>query len=157
MNENSDTTAEEEAGEEREEGRRLLDDGRGNSVGFNHDGWVLPIPNACLGQRRLVLRQPRLCMHKTALVFLASYALVPLLMSKSRLPSWAYALLLIGIHIGVLLVYLFRVRFMQLDADRRALAARVLGLGVSVWLLTVVRALNHARPASHLRVLRMAS
>jgi hypothetical protein len=145
----NDETAEEE--EQEEEGRRLL--GGGSSSGLDHDTggdgsssqWVLPIPAAYLGKRRLVLRQPRLCMQKTGLVVVASYSLVPLLMSKSSLPAWVYGLLLIVIHVLVLLVYLFRVRFMQLDADRRALAARVLGLGFSVWLLTVVHARTHAR------------
>jgi len=90
------------------------------------------------GNRRLVLLQPSLFLRKTALVVVASYALLPLLVYKSSLPGALYAALLVLIHVGVLFVYLYRVQFGALDVDRISLGGRVLGLVVTVWLLTVV-------------------
>jgi hypothetical protein len=71
-------------------------------------------------------------------VFGGSYALVPLMMSKSAMPAWMYVGLLLVIHIGVLIVYCWRVKFRSLDVDRVSLGARVLGLAVVTWLLSAV-------------------
>lgn len=88
--------------------------------------------------RRLVLLNPRLFVKKTGLVFGGSYALVPLMMSKSVMPAGVYVALLLVIHIGVLIVYCWRVQFRSLDVDRVSLGARVLGLAVVTWLLSAV-------------------
>jgi len=88
--------------------------------------------------RQIVLLNPPLFFRKTILVILASYSLLPLLLYKSSLPGALYASLLIIIHVGVLVVYCYRVRFMDLDVDRLSLGGRILGLGTVIWLLTVV-------------------
>ena len=46
--------------------------------------------------------------------------------------------LLLVIHVGVLVVYLWRVAFCQLDPNWRILGLRIPGLVVSIWLLSVV-------------------
>ena len=46
--------------------------------------------------------------------------------------------LLVLIHVGVLIIYLYRVRLRSLDMDRISLGARVLGLGFTTWLLFAV-------------------
>ena len=88
--------------------------------------------------RRLVLLKPELFLRKVVLVFLASYALLPLLAYKNSIPGALYVSLLILIHIGVLFLYLYRVTFRDLDIDRLSLGGRILGLAVVTWLLTVV-------------------
>jgi len=88
--------------------------------------------------RKLVLLNPALFLRKTALIILASYSLLPLLLYKSSLPGALYASLLIVIHVGVLIVYVYKVRFRDLDVDRLSLGGRVLGLVTVIWLLTVV-------------------
>ena len=88
--------------------------------------------------RRLVLLKPELFLRKVMLVFVASYALLPLLAYKNSLPGALYVSLLILIHVGVLFLYLYRVTFQDLDVDRLSLGGRILGLVVVTWLLTVV-------------------
>ena len=89
-------------------------------------------------RRRLVLLDPMLFAKKTALVFVASYLLIPLLAEKGAMPAWVYASLLVVIHVGVLGVYLYRVRFRSLDFDRYSLGARILGLALTTLLLFAV-------------------
>jgi len=93
---------------------------------------------ASCGGRRWILLDPWLFARKTILVVLGSYALIPLIAAKSTLPRYLYVSSLIAIHVAVLGVYLYRVRFRSLDPDRRSLGARVLGLVVMIWLLSVV-------------------
>lgn len=88
--------------------------------------------------RRLVLLKPALFVRKILLVVLASYALLPLIAYKSNIPGALYVSLLIIIHVGVLVLYLYRVTFRDLDVDRLSLGGRILGLAVVTWLLTVV-------------------
>lgn len=88
--------------------------------------------------RRLVLLKPALFLRKVVLVVLASYALLPLLAYKSRIPGALYVSLLILIHVGVLFLYLYKVAFRKLDVDRLSLGGRILGLCVMTWLLMVV-------------------
>ena len=88
--------------------------------------------------RRLVLLDPILFAKKTALVFAASYLLIPLIAEKAAMPAWIYASLLVLIHVGVLIIYLYRVKLRSLDMDRISLGARVLGLGFTTWLLFAV-------------------
>lgn len=91
-----------------------------------------------LGCYSLVLLKPSLFLRKTVLIVLASYALLPLLLYKSSLPGALYVSLLVLIHVLVLVVYLYGIRFGELDVDRLSLGGRILGLGVTIWLLTVV-------------------
>lgn len=88
--------------------------------------------------RRLVLLDPKMFARKAALVILGSYALIPLLASKSMMPAGLYLTLLAVIHVAVLIVYCYRVKLRSLDFDRMSLGARVLGLLVVTWLLSVV-------------------
>jgi len=96
------------------------------------------LPLCHIRNRSLVLLKPYLFLRKTVLVIVASYALLPLLLYKSHFPGALYASLLVLIHVGVLVVYCYGVRFGDLDVDRVSLGGRILGLGVVVWLLTVV-------------------
>lgn len=85
---------------------------------------------------RFVLSNPRLFLVKTSSVFALSFALVPLLQWKDDLPALVYTGSLVALHVFILGIYLYRVRFRDLDPDRRSLVARVLGLAITVYLLT---------------------
>jgi hypothetical protein len=100
---------------------------------------ILSLPLCKLSpNRRLVLLKPALFLRKVVLVVVASYALLPLLAYKSSIPGALYVTLLILIHVGVLVLYLYRITFRDLDVDRLSLGGRILGLAVVTWLLTVV-------------------
>lgn len=70
------------------------------------------------------------------MVFVLSFALIPLLQWKSDLPAMAYAGSIVVLHIFILGIYLFRVKFRDLDPDRRSLIARILGLVITSYLLS---------------------
>jgi len=88
--------------------------------------------------RQLVLHKPILFMKKVVLVVAGSFFLLPLIMYKSKLSGIVFAICLILIHVVVLVVYLYKVKFRELDVDRSSLGGRLLGLIVTIWLLTVV-------------------
>jgi RsiW-degrading membrane proteinase PrsW (M82 family) len=79
--------------------------------------------------------QPRLFLRKTAVTLMATFALLPLISLKSDLPALAYLIGLVVLHIAVLVVYVYRVRFRDLDGDLRSLGARVFALAVVTYLL----------------------
>ncbi|MSQ29943.1 MAG: hypothetical protein EXR68_05600 [Dehalococcoidia bacterium] len=85
---------------------------------------------------QFVLTHPRLFLVKTTAVFLLSFALIPLLQWKGDIPALVYTGSMVGLHVIILGVYLYRVRFRDLDPDRRSLIARVLGLAITVYLLS---------------------
>ncbi len=85
---------------------------------------------------RFALSNPRLFLTKTLMVFALSFALIPLLQWKSDLPAMAYAGSMVVLHVFILGVYLFRVKFRDLDPDRRSLIARILGLAITSYLLS---------------------
>lgn len=49
----------------------------------------------------------------------ASYALIPLIAAKQRLGGLVYGVALVVIHVGVVVVYCYRVQFKQLDPSKR--------------------------------------
>ncbi len=69
-----------------------------------------------------------LFLQKTVLVFALSFALIPLIGLKHDLPGLTYAALLVVLHIFVLVAYLYRVRFRDLDPNTRSLVARIVAL-----------------------------
>lgn len=71
-------------------------------------------------------------------MFALTYLLLPLIWYKSKLPAAAYAAGLIVLHVVVLVVYCYKVRFRQLDPNWRSAAARILGLCFSIYLLLMV-------------------
>ena len=85
---------------------------------------------------RFVLSNPRLFLSKTVMVFALSFALIPLLQWKSDLPALAYSGSMVALHVFILGIYLYRVRFRDLDPDRRSLVARILGLAITTYLLS---------------------
>lgn len=91
---------------------------------------------------RFVLSNPRLFLLKTASVFVLSFALVPLLQWKDELPALLYTGSLVALHVFILGIYLYRVRFRDLDPDRRSLVARILGLAITVYLLSATSAFD---------------
>lgn len=91
-----------------------------------------------VGSVVLHLEQPRLFLLKALSVLILSYALLPILAIKGSIPAYLYVGLMIGIHIFVLAIYVYRVRFRELDASYRSLIARLIALGVVTYLLVVV-------------------
>lgn len=84
------------------------------------------------------LEELRLFIIKALSVLVLSYALLPILAIKSSVPAYFYVSLMIVIHILVLGIYLYRVRFRELDASYRSLIARLIALGVVTYLLVIV-------------------
>ena len=99
---------------------------------------------------RLRLSEPRLFVIKTVSVFALAFALVPLLAMKQELSAQLYAGSLVVLHVFVLGVYFYRVRFRELDPDARSLIARVLALVVVVYLLSAVSAFDQEAPLTTL-------
>jgi hypothetical protein len=91
-----------------------------------------------LGGRAFRLLEPRLFLWKAASVLLLSAALFPILSVKDGIPATIYTAALVVLHVAILGIYLYRVRFRDLDPDARALALRVLALIVVGYLLVVV-------------------
>ncbi len=91
-----------------------------------------------VGRRRLSIEDPRLFAVKTVSVFALAFALLPLVSVKDGLPATLYAGGLVLLHVVILGVYLYRVRFQDLDSDRRSLIARLVALAVMTYLLMVV-------------------
>ena len=106
--------------------------------------------------RRFLLLEPRLFLWKAAGVLVLSAALFPVLSVRDGLPATAYAGSLVVLHIAILGIYLYRVRFRDLDPDARALALRVLALVVVSYLLVVVSRFDPAGPKSTLAMQLLA-
>ncbi len=85
---------------------------------------------------RLVLANPRLFWLKSLMVFVLAFALVPLVALKSDVPKMAYAGSLVVLHIAIIAVYFYRVKFRELDPDRRSLVARLIGLALTTYILS---------------------
>lgn len=81
-----------------------------------------------------------LFVKKTVAVFVLAFALVPLLEVKGQLPAGIYVGGLVALHLFVLGIYVYRVRFRDLDGDARSLIARVVALLVVTYLLGMVSA-----------------
>ena len=90
------------------------------------------------GPYRCMLPQPRLFQYKLAFTVVLSYALLPLTLFKSRLPSITYISFIIGIHVIVLFVYFWRVYVCGLDPDWRSLLARLAALALVIGLLFLI-------------------
>lgn len=103
---------------------------------------------------RLAVTDMGLFVRKTVAVFVLSIALVPLIAAKGTLPALLYAGALVVIHVGVLVIYLYRVRIRELDPDLRSLAARLLALAVVSYLLVAASSFGPDTPRSTL-VLQM--
>lgn len=88
--------------------------------------------------RAFRLLEPRLFLWKAASVLLLSAALFPILSIKDGIPATIYVGALVVLHIAILGIYLYRVRFRDLDPDARALALRVMALVVVSYLLVIV-------------------
>lgn len=84
------------------------------------------------------LEEPRLFVIKALSVLVLSYALLPILAIKSDVPAYLYVGLMVVIHIFVLAIYVYRVRFQDLDASYRSLIARLIALAVVTYLLVIV-------------------
>ena len=88
--------------------------------------------------------------RKTVAVFGLSLLVVPLVELQGGLPAMAYVMGLIALHLFVLAIYCYRVRFRELDPDARSLVARVGALAFMVYLLVVVSDFEESTPTSTL-------
>lgn len=109
-----------------------------------------------VGGRGFRLLEPRLFAWKAASVLLLSAALFPVLAIRDGIPAQIYAGALVVLHIAILLIYFYRVRFRELDPDFRALALRVLALIVVSYLLVIVSRFDPDGPKSTLAVQLLA-
>lgn len=91
-----------------------------------------------------------LFVRKTVAVFALTLLLVPLLELKSTLPARAYLAALVLLHVGVLVIYLYRVRLREVAPDARAVVARVSALVLVSVLLALVSKFDPAAPTATL-------
>ncbi len=91
-----------------------------------------------------------LFVRKTVAVFALTLLLVPLLELKSALPARAYLAGLVLLHLGVLAIYLYRVRLRDVAPDARALLARVAALALVSVPLALVSQFEPGTPTATL-------
>jgi hypothetical protein len=86
------------------------------------------------------LTNPKLFLQKTLVIVLASYAFIPLiaLHNGGEISALIFALILVILHLAFIIIYIYKVKFRELDGDRRSLIMRILGLIVCVGLLVLV-------------------
>jgi len=106
--------------------------------------------------RAFRLLEPRLFLWKAASVLLLSAALFPVLSFRDGIPATIYAGALVILHIAILGIYLYRVRFRDLDPDLRALALRVIALVVVSYLLVIVSRFDPDGPRAMLAMQLLA-
>ena len=93
------------------------------------------------GRFSVRLLEPRLFLQKLAVIVLASFAFLPLMAAHEagHVSALVYAAVLIVLHVSFIIIYLWRVRYRELDGgDCRSLSARVIGLVACVMLLWLV-------------------
>jgi hypothetical protein len=109
-----------------------------------------------VGGRAFRLLEPRMFVLKAVSVLLLSAALFPVLLVKDGIPAAIYVGALVVLHIASLGIYLYRVRFRDLDPDVRALAVRVIALIVVSYLLVIVSRFDPDGPRSTLAMQLLA-
>lgn len=109
-----------------------------------------------VGGRAFRLLEPRLFLWKASSVLLLSLLLFPILTYRDGIPATLYAGALVVLHVAILGIYLYRVRFRELDPDMRALTLRVLALIVVSYLLVVVSKFDPDGPRSTLALQLLA-
>ncbi len=74
---------------------------------------------------------------KTMFIVAATYLFIPLMLlhDENKITSTVYALTLVALHLLFLIIYFYKVKFMQLDQNKTALFVRLLGLLFCVMLL----------------------
>ena len=89
---------------------------------------------------RLELVSPRTFLFKNLFIFAATYAFIPIIgeHDEGRIAGMTYALILVGLHLLFIVVYFWKVKFGQLDPDKKTLCARVVGLIFCLLLLMLV-------------------
>lgn len=104
---------------------------------------------------RITMTDWPLFLKKTAAVFALSLLLVPLVELKGGVPAMVYVVGLVVLHVFVLGIYFYRIRFRELDPDVRSLFARVGALAFMIYLLAVASDFDQSTAMSTL-VVQMA-
>jgi hypothetical protein len=104
---------------------------------------------------RITMTNWPLFLKKTAAVFALSLLLVPLVELKGGVPAMVYVVGLVVLHVFVLGIYFYRIRFRELDPDVRSLFARVGALAFMIYLLAVASDFDQSTAMSTL-VVQMA-
>lgn len=89
--------------------------------------------------RQLRLLDPQLFWRKLVMLLLFFGLFVPLYQSKNELALYSYVIFLIALHVAVLGIFVWRVRWRVLAEDRRGFFVRVLALVIFVVLLALLR------------------
>lgn len=105
---------------------------------------------------RFVLLNPRLFVSKTAMVFVLSFALIPLLQWKNGIPALAYVGSMVVLHVFILGIYFYRVQFRDLDPDKRSLIARIMGLAITTYLLSTTSSFSAESSSTQLAAQMLA-
>ncbi len=82
--------------------------------------------------------QPQLFFKKLATLLGVTIVLVPLIHYKLLIPTMLYVGALLLLHVYILFVYLSRVNWRVLRANRAGFALRLLGIGLFSYMLTLL-------------------
>ncbi|MBI2078108.1 MAG: hypothetical protein HYT80_07030 [Euryarchaeota archaeon] len=92
-----------------------------------------------IGRHEWSLLDPPLFWRKLAMLVVFFGLFVPIYMYKSWLTVW-YAVFLLALHIYVLLVFVYRVRWRVLAENKKPFLVRLVAIATFVALLTFIRA-----------------
>lgn len=91
------------------------------------------------GKYRVTLLDPRLFWRKVVMLVVFFGLFIPLKLYREQL-LLGYVIFLVALHIYILFVFLYRVRWQVLAENRRAFAVRLVAIAIFVALLTVIKA-----------------
>eukprot|EP00298_Acanthocystis_sp_HF-20_P021337 c2762_g1_i1.p1 GENE.c2762_g1_i1~~c2762_g1_i1.p1 ORF type:complete len:186 (-),score=65.95 c2762_g1_i1:52-609(-) len=108
----------------------------GNQIDF---GEKIKLSLSCCGIRYIMTeRDTKTFLLKTLFVFVLTFSLIPLIQEKEKLSSLTFTIFLVALHVFILIVYFYRVKFRSLDLTWRSVLGRVLALIFTVALLFFV-------------------
>lgn len=91
-----------------------------------------------VGTYRLALLDPSLFWRKVTMLGVFFGLFIPLKMYQERLLYW-YVVFLVLLHVYILFVFLYRVRWRVLAENRKAFAVRLVAIATFTILLTIIK------------------
>ena len=96
------------------------------------------MPFVQVGSYRLTLLDPSLFWRKVTMLVVFFGLFIPLKMYQEQLLYW-YVVFLVLLHVYILFVFLYRVRWRVLAENRKAFAVRLVAIATFTILLTVIK------------------
>jgi len=77
--------------------------------------------------------------QKIATLFAVTVALIPLIRYKNQVPAEVFISSMIGLHVAILVLYLWRTNWKAIKASPSSLVTRMTGCAFFIFLLTLVK------------------